>query len=237
MAGTSPRAETSGGVTDRSMLRSMPTQESPPQAVLFKGGRRLHLRSGAILFSEGDVSNRVVLVLSGRLKVSSFSEGGRETVLGLRGPGDLLGEFAAIDGEPHLATVTVVEPTEVLAVPADRFLTALEANPSLVLALLRSVIGRLRDADRRRVEFTARSVDGRVAHRIVELAEQDSGQAGLGRGMVVSITQAELAGWLGCSREAVNKALGRFHAQGLIAIARGRLTVLDLRGLRQRVDQ
>lgn len=215
----------------------MPTQESPPQAVLFKDGRRLHLRSGAILFSEGDVSNRVVLVLSGRLKVSSFSEGGRETVLGLRGPGDLLGEFAAIDGEPHLATVTVVEPAEVLVAPADRFLTALEANPSLMLALLRSVIGRLRDADRRRVEFTARSVDGRVAHRIVELAEEASGQAGLGRGMVVSITQAELAGWVGCSREAVNKALARFHARGLIAIARGRLTVLDLKGLRRRVDQ
>ena len=82
-----------------------------------------------MLFSEGDGSNRVVLLVLGRVKVSSFSEDGHETVLGYRGPGDVLGELSAIDGGEHSATVTVVEAGEALVVPAERFLAALEAVP------------------------------------------------------------------------------------------------------------
>jgi CRP/FNR family cyclic AMP-dependent transcriptional regulator len=208
---------------------------------LFADGRRQHLRPGTVLFNEGDISSRVALILSGRLKVSSFSEDGRETVLGLRGRGDLFGEFAAIDGHPHSATVTVVEPTEALIVPADRFVAALEARPQLALELLRGVILRLRDADRRRVEFAGLSVDGRIARRLVELADElgdQLGDEGLDPGAppVLSTTQAELAAWAGCSREAVNKAIGRFRDQGLISVSRGHIAVLDLEGLRGRID-
>ena len=94
----------------------------------FRDGRRQRLRPGAVLFSEGDVSNRVVLLLSGRVKVSSFSDEGQETILGFRGPGEVLGELSAIDGEDHLATVTVVEPGEALIVPAARFVAALSGG-------------------------------------------------------------------------------------------------------------
>jgi CRP/FNR family cyclic AMP-dependent transcriptional regulator len=218
-----------------------PVPAAGPFGPLFADGRRQHLRPGAILFSEGDISSRVALILSGRLKVSSFSEDGRETVLGLRGRGDLFGEFAAIDGHPHSATVTVVEPTEALIVPADRFVAALEARPQLALELLRGVILRLRDADRRRVEFAGLSVDGRIARRLVELADElgdQLGDEGLDPGAppVLSTTQAELAAWAGCSREAVNKAIGRFRDQGLISVSRGHIAVLDLEGLRGRID-
>jgi CRP/FNR family cyclic AMP-dependent transcriptional regulator len=218
-----------------------PVPAAGPFGPLFADGRRQHLRPGAILFSEGDISSRVALILSGRLKVSSFSEDGRETVLGLRGRGDLFGEFAAIDGHPHSATVTVVEPTEALIVPADRFVAALEARPQLALELLRGVILRLRDADRRRVEFAGLSVDGRIARRLVELADglvDQLGDEGLDPGAppMLSTTQAELAAWAGCSREAVNKAIGRFRDQGLISVSRGHIAVLDLEGLRGRID-
>jgi len=216
---------------------------SGPFAELFGGGRRQRLRPGTIVFAEGDVSNRVVLVLSGRLKVSSFSEDGRETVLGFRTRGVVLGELAAIDGEPHSATVTVTAPSEALVLQADRFLAELRARPDVMLAMLRSVIVRLRDADRKRAEFAALSADGRIAERLIELAAEAAGDGGRdgrdgGRGgdaPTFPITQAELAGWVGCSREAANKALGRFADLGFVELGRGHVTILDLGGLRRSI--
>jgi CRP-like cAMP-binding protein len=207
-----------------------------PLDAAFADGRRQRLRLGTVLFSEGDASNRVVLLLSGRVKVSSFSEDGRETVLGFRGAGDVLGELSAIDGEEHLATVTVVEGGEALVLSAERFLAALQARPGLALVLLRSIVGRLRDADRKRAEFTALDVVGRVAHRLVELAERYGEPAEGGIRISLPISQRELAGWVGSSREAVNKALQQLERRGIIAAERRHLTVLDLDDLRGRAS-
>lgn len=207
-----------------------------PLDAAFGGGRRQRLRLGTVLFSEGDASNRVVLLLSGRVKVSSFSEDGQETVLVFRGAGDVLGELSAIDGEEHLATVTAVEAGEALVIPAERFLTALREQPGLALVLLRSIVGRLRDADHKRAEFTALDVVGRVAHRLVELAERYGEPADGGIRINLPISQRELAGWVGSSREAVNKALQQLQHRGFIAAERRRLTVLDLDGLRGRAS-
>ncbi len=207
-----------------------------PLDAAFLGGRRQRLRPGAVLFSEGDASNRVVLLLSGRVKVSSTSEDGHETVLGYRGAGDVLGELSAIDGEEHLATVTVVEAGEALVMTADRFVAAIEGQPGLALVLLRSIVGRLRDSDRKRAEFTALDVVGRVAHRLVELAERYGVPADDGIRIDLPISQRELAGWVGSSREAVNKAFQQLEVRGLIVVERRQLTILDLDGLRGRVS-
>ncbi len=199
-----------------------------PLAEMFATGRRVRLRPGAVLVSEGDDSGRVVLVVSGRLKVSTHSADGHETVLGFRGRGDLIGELAAIDGEPHLATVEATEPTEIATLTADRFVDGLLARPDAALAVLRTVIARLRDADRKRAEFAEVPADGRVAARLVELTEAAGGAP-----VTLTITQAEIAGWVGCSREAANRALNRFRDDGLVEIGRGRVVVLDVDGLRR----
>jgi CRP/FNR family transcriptional regulator, cyclic AMP receptor protein len=218
------------------MSATAPVLAGGPLDAAFRDGRRQRLRPGGILFSEGDVSNRVVLLRSGRVKVSSLSEDGVETVLGYRGAGDVLGELSAIDGEAHLATVTVVEPGEALVVSAERFLAALEAQPRLALVLLRSIVGRLRDADLKRAEFTELDVVGRVARRLVEMAERYGEPVDGGVRIDLAISQRELAGWVGSSREAVNKALAHLHHEGFIAAERRHLTVLDLAGLRARAS-
>jgi CRP-like cAMP-binding protein len=216
-----------------------PDEPNPPEGPLgtaFAGARRLRLRPGAVLFDEGDASSRVILLLTGRAKVSTLSEDGRETVLGYRDAGDILGELAAIDGGEHLATVTVVEPGEALALPVDRFLAALEGQPGLALVLLRLIVGRLRDAGRKRAEFTALDVVGRVAHRLVELAERYGDPVDGGIRIDLSISQRELAGWVGSSREAVNKAIQQLQHEGVIATERRHIMVLDLDGLRGRAS-
>lgn len=214
------------------LRRDEPALPAGPLGAAFAGGRRQRLRLGTVLFSEGDASNRVILLVSGRVKISTFSEAGQETVLGYRGAGDVLGELSAIDGKPHLSTVTVVDAGEALVVPAERFLAALETEPGLALVVLRSIVGRLRDSDRKRAEFTELDVVGRVAHRMVELAERYGRPSGDGILIDLPISQRELAGWVGSSREAVNKALAQLQARELIHAERRQLTVLDLDGLR-----
>jgi CRP-like cAMP-binding protein len=214
----------------------VPELPGGPLDAAFSGGRRQRLRVGTTLFTEGDASNRVVLLLSGLVRVASVSDNGQEMILGFRGKGNVLGELAAIDGEEHMATVTVVEEGEALVVPAQRFLDALVEDPGLALVLLRSIVGRLRDADRKRAEFVALDVVGRVAQRLVELAEAFGEPAEGGTRIGLALSQRELAGWVGASREAVNKALGQLGERGLIAAGRKHLVVRDLEGLRRRAS-
>lgn len=200
----------------------------------FAAGRRQRLRLGATVFEEGDTSNKVVLLLAGRAKVSTLSEDGRETVLGYRGPGDVLGELAAIDGEPHLATVTVVESGEALVLTQDAFRAAVASDPDLAMTLLRKVVSRLRDADHKRAEFLALDVVGRVALRLVELVGDYGTPVADGVRIDLAMSQRELAGWVGASREAANKALAQLERAGLIALADRHIVVRDLDGLRAR---
>ena len=119
-------------------------------------------RKGQAIFHQGGSSDRVVVLLSGRVKVSSVTEDGKEIVLAFRGPGDLLGELSALDGEPRSASVEAIEPVEALAIPASDFRSYLIAHPEVALLLLRTLSRRLRDADRKRVEYGAHDTVGRV---------------------------------------------------------------------------
>jgi len=205
-----------------------------PLYEVFCGASPRRFATGAIVFGEGDVSKRVILVVSGHLKVSCCSDNGHEVVLGYCERGDVLGEFAAVDGEPHPATVTAVEPTQALVMPADRFASIVEGRPDAAMALLRSVIGRLRNADRKRLEFASLDATGRVARRLIELAEHYGEPTDEGVRITLPITQQELAGWVGTSREAVSKSMHRLRERSLIDIHRRSVTVLDLEGLRMR---
>ncbi len=191
-------------------------------------------RKGQALFHQGGTSDRVVVLLSGRVKVSSVTEEGKEIVLAFRGPGDLLGELSALDGEPRSATVEAIEPVEALAIPAADFRSFLIGHPEVALLLLRMLSRRLRDADRKRVEYGAHDTVGRVSARLVELAERYGEPVKRGLQIGLPISQEELAGWTGASREAVSKALQTLRKVGWVVTERRRITVLDLEALRRR---
>jgi len=200
---------------------------------LRRRGRRRHWPRGAALFTEGAPSDVVIILLSGRVKVYSLTEFGGEVVLALRGPGALLGDLAAIDGRPRSASVTALEPVDALVLTAPAFIDYLETTPRVTVVLLRMLTGRLRDADRKRVEFGAHDTAGRVARRLVELAERFGERAEDGVRITVPFTQDALAGWVGSSREAATKALSRLRARGYIHTQRRTITVLDLDALRR----
>jgi CRP/FNR family transcriptional regulator, cyclic AMP receptor protein len=190
---------------------------------------------GDALFHEREASDRVMLLVEGRVKVASTSEDGREAVLAFRGPGEVLGELSAIDGQPRSAGVVAVDPVEALVIPSADFRAFLERSPAAALWILTRLVARLREADRKRAEFGASDTIGRVAARLVELAA-DYGRVQPGGGVRIDlpITQEELASWVGSSREGVNKALHTLRGLRWVETERRAITVLDMDALRQR---
>jgi CRP/FNR family cyclic AMP-dependent transcriptional regulator len=209
-------------------------------------GRVRDFERGETLFIEGEEPGWVAVLLRGRVKACSYRELGGETLLAVRGPGALLGEVAAIDGLPRSATVTALEPVRALAVTADEFMAFLQAHGRVSILIMRMLCQRWRDADRKRVEFGMFDATGRVAQRLVELAERfgvpydrrTGTQTGAGAGgesvrITLNLSQEELAGWVGASREAVSKALRTLRRHGWIETGRRRLIVHDLQALRR----
>lgn len=203
-------------------------------ADLHAAGRRRSYGPGVTLFHEGDDSGPVVVLLGGRVKVATVGGGGREAIVAVRGPGDLIGELSAIDGGPRSATVTTLEPAEVLLVPGSAFAALLERHLRIALVLLRMVAGRLRYADSQQAQFATQDVVGRVAARLLELGDR-FGVAEDDRIVIeLPISQEELAAWTGSSREAVSKALQQLRTLHVLETGRKRITVLDAEALRRR---
>jgi len=184
-------------------------------------------RRGATLVHQGEAPGRVLVIEAGRAKVTAITDDGREIVLAFTGPGDLLGELSALSGAPRAATVRALEPLTALAIARGEFEAFLEANPRVALVILRVVIARLHEADRQQVEFAAYQTVTRVARRLVELAQRYGEQTGAAIRITLPISQEELAGWTGASREAITKALHDLRAIGLIETHRRHITVLD----------
>jgi CRP/FNR family transcriptional regulator, cyclic AMP receptor protein len=189
---------------------------------------------GDALFHEQAPGDAVLVLVAGRVKLSCVTEAGREALLSIREPGDLIGEMSAIDAAPRLATATALEPVEVLVVPSGAFLAFLERTPGVATVLLRMVNRRLRDADRKRIEYLSQDTVGRVCSRLVELADRFGRPVEEGVHIDLAITQEDLAGWTGSSREAVIRALRTLRELGWIATRRRGVTLLDVDALRRR---
>jgi CRP-like cAMP-binding protein len=201
---------------------------------LVSRGAKRPFRRGSFLMTEGEASDHVILLISGRAKISSYTADGKEVVLAVRGPGDLLGEFSALDGAGRSASVSALEPIEALVIPSERFIAFLAQHGRLAILLLQTTTRKLRDADRKRVEFGAYDTPGRVARRLLELVDRYGESDGDNVRISLSLTQDELAGWTGASREAVSKALREFRDRGWVTTGRRQIIVLDVDALRAR---
>jgi CRP-like cAMP-binding protein len=121
--------------------------------------------------------------------------------------------------------VTAIEDTEVSVVPSDLFVEHLAHTPATALGVLRLIISRLRDSDHKRAEFGAHDATVRVSRRLLEMADR-FGPRGL------RLTQEELAGWVGASREAVARSLRLLRTAGVVTTGRQIVDIIDVAGLR-----
>ena len=208
---------------------------TPEELTDFKSRARLRtFPRGTALFNEGETSDRVVLLHEGQVKVSFFTDDGKEIVLGLRGPGEILGEFSALDGEPRSATITALEPVEAFVIGVEEFKSFILTRPRVALLLLQTLSRKLRDSDLKRIEFGAFDTVGRVARRLLELSERFGEATDEGIRVALPLSQQDLAGWIGSSREAVSKALQSLRDRGVIETHRKGITILKLEALEKR---
>lgn len=204
------------------------------QALEAVGIRRLYGPS-VTLVHEGDEAGPVVVLLSGLVKIATIA-GGREAIVAVRGPGDLIGELAAIDGGPRSTSVTTLEPVDVLVVPRSHFTALLEQRPRIALVILRMVAARLRYAGAQQALFATHDVVGRLAQRLLELSERFGVQANGRIEIALPLSQEELASWIGASREAVSKAFQVLRSLRIVETGRRRVTVLDFDALERRAQ-
>jgi CRP/FNR family transcriptional regulator, cyclic AMP receptor protein len=190
---------------------------------------------GQRLMHEGEPGNRVMVLLSGHVKTSSVTDQGQELVLSFCGPGDVLGELSFVDAGPRSSSVTAVEDVEAAVLSSDDFRRFMESDPEAAVTLIDVIGRRFRNADLQRIQFGASDSLGRVAARLVELAERYGEPDAAGIRIALPITQEELGAWAASSRAGVAQALRTLRELGWIETDRRRITVRDLEALRGRV--
>jgi CRP/FNR family transcriptional regulator, cyclic AMP receptor protein len=200
-------------------------------------GRHRRFRARQRLFREGEPGDHVLAIASGRVKVSVQTRQGREILLAVKESGDLVGELSVIDGRPRSATAIALEPVEALVVTAPAFVEFVEGHPRIAVRLLRMLAAQIRDADRRSIDRDAGDITCRVARRLVDLAERLGEHRGSGVEITLALSQADLAAWVGATREATSRALGRLRAEGSLTTGRQRIVLTDLPALRQRARE
>ncbi|MEO5680565.1 MAG: Crp/Fnr family transcriptional regulator [Acidimicrobiales bacterium] len=188
---------------------------------------REHRRRGELVFAEGDLSDRMFVVRSGRVAISRRLPETRESIVALMEAGDLFGEMGLFDGELRAAGARALEPTELVVVPYAPLTRVLGARPELLWPMTTLLARRIRAADAALADSRFLDVTGRTAKRLLELA---GGRDEFG----LPITQEELAGMVGASRERVNKALAQFVRLGWVAVNERRYRILKREALERR---
>ncbi|MEU4213257.1 Crp/Fnr family transcriptional regulator [Streptomyces sp. NPDC026206] len=211
--------------------------EAEDRQALFESGTPLAFPVRQVILREHEPSAHVLILLSGWTKVTSAAANGYEALLALRGPGDIVGEGAVLSGRPRGATVTALGQVETLAIDADRFSALLEERPAISRKLLALTADRMRDSDRRRVQYAALNVQERLALLLLELIASHGEESDDGVQLTPGLTQTELAGSVGASREAVARLLKGLRERGIVRTGRRGLVVMRPDVLRKMVRQ
>jgi CRP-like cAMP-binding protein len=191
----------------------------PVVAQIVAGSTVRPLVRGDVLFQAGDPAAELYLMVRGRVAIAiSNPIDHRETVVSLMEPGDLFGELALLDNGSRSAMARALEPTEVLAIPYAATRAALTSNPQMLWGVTRLLAQRLRVMDEVLADSVFLDVTGRTAKRLLELSEGADE-------FILPVTQEELAGMVGASRERVNKAIASFIRLGWIDQHERRYTI------------
>jgi CRP-like cAMP-binding protein len=189
-------------------------------ATVLESARPCSFRRNELIFAEGDDATDMYVVRSGRVAIASRSVDGRTSVLALMEAGDLFGEMSMFDGEGRSAEARALEPSELLAIPFPAVRAALEERPGLLWEVTALLARRLRLTDAALADSVFLDVPGRTAKRLLEIA-------GDADEFTLPVTQEELAGMVGASRERVNKAISAFVRLGWLEQIDRRYRILN----------
>jgi CRP/FNR family transcriptional regulator len=186
---------------------------------------------GVRVFHEGDSSDACYIVRRGDLRVTREHSDGRAIALATLGPGDIFGELAMLDGGSRSASVETLTETELLALPATDVRRVIATHGDIAAKLIVAITRRLRETNERVSRQSFQTVPSRVAGVLSQLIAEEAIPEDR-QGVTVRMTQADLAQLAGTSRESVSRFLATLERAGVVAVGRGRVTVLEPRRLR-----
>ena len=193
-------------MTDRGLLNTIEFFKgfdgTPLDTVIAASEQRSFARGG-VLFTENEAATELFVVVSGRIAIANRSVDGRESVIALMERSDLFGEMPLFDRLARSAEARALEPSEVIAIPYAPLRDIYRDQPELLWNVVEMLANRLRNTDEQLADSVFLDVTGRTAKRLLELA-------GTADEFSLPITQEELAGMVGASRERVNKAIASF---------------------------
>ena len=206
-------------------LRRYPLFAKLPDAELMQLAERARTRQfkrGESLFRKDDPGTHLYVVIDGAVKIALPGEFGQEALVAIMRPGDHFGELALFDGSPRSASATALEDTKAALLARDDFLTFLETHPGAVRVVLDVLAKTIRRLSDRVEDLIFLDVPSRVAKYLLDLAQQ-SGDANL----ELTLTQDELAAFIGASRVSVNRVLGDLERREIIGIRRRHIVIVD----------
>jgi CRP/FNR family transcriptional regulator, cyclic AMP receptor protein len=180
---------------------------------LAPGGAVRSYPRNVVVVSEGDRTDSLYVVLSGRVKVFVADENGKEVVVNTIGAGDFFGELV-LDGQARAASIMTLEPSRFFVIPQRDAEALLTGNPLFARHLVRKLIGRVRSLTEQVRDLALRDVYTRLVRFLEEQAVEEDGR----RVVRERLTQAEIAARIGGSREMVSRILSDLSAGGYIAI-------------------
>ena len=189
------------------MLVTVVTRRSAPRA--------------SVIMAAGDQIDSLYIVISGRLKVMMGDAEGKEVILSLIGPGEFFGEMGLIDDAPRSASVVTIEPCELLSISKRDFKKCLQENFEMSMAVMRGLVRRLREADRKIGSLALLDVYGRVARLLLDMSEEVNGQKVVAK----RLPKQDIAKMIGASREMVSRVMKDLQMGGYIEM-RGSTIVL-----------
>jgi CRP/FNR family cyclic AMP-dependent transcriptional regulator len=204
-------------------LKRIPLFEGLPEAELRALAERTVTRSypkQAIIVTEGDDSDSLYLILSGRVKVYLADEHGKELILAIKGAGQYFGEMV-LDDQPRSASVITLEPAQFAVLSRADFRAFLLRHPEVALLLIQNLIRLARGLNQNVRNLAMLDVYGRVARILLELAVEQGGKLVIPEKM----TQKDIAARVGASREMINRILRDLTTGGYVSMEAGRITI------------
>ena len=208
------------------MLHTVPLfasfPEEPLRLLATMVTRRSATRS-SIIIAAGDPTESLYIVISGRLKVMMSDSDGKEVILAILGPGEFFGEMGLIDDSPRSASVVAIEPCELLAITRRDFKKCLAENFEMAMAVMRGLVRRLREADRKIGSLALLDVYGRVARLLLDMSETVDGQ----KMVTKRLPKQDIAKMIGASREMVSRVMKDLQLGGYIEMRGSTILLRD----------
>lgn len=193
-------------------------------------------RTGDIIFSKGSPGRSMMAVIEGTIRISSTASAGREVVLAILPAGQIFGEIALLDGGERTADATAMTDCEILIIDHRDFIPFLEKRGDLCVRLLRILCHRLRQTDEQVEAALFERLEGRVAKALIRLAADEEDTTRKRNAPIrLRVSQQELAGMVGASRESVNKQLHVWQRGGFLELGKRQIVIRDPRMLEELV--